>query len=87
VRVARTIFWLGIYLYEGQPDLQRAFLDIYGKDCVAFSHWFTEINFVDSQVLGPYFIVPVYTLWLSSRPPSFDPVYCPIQPARALAQT
>jgi hypothetical protein len=78
---------LGTYLYERQPDLQRTFPDIYGKDRVAFSHWFTEINFVGSQVLDPYFIVPVYTSWLSSRSPSFDPVHCPVQSATALAQT
>jgi hypothetical protein len=77
---------LGTYLYERRPDLQRAFPDIYGKDRVAFSHRFTEINFVGSQVLDPYFTVPVYTSWLTSRPPSFDPVYCPVQPARTLAQ-
>ena len=77
---------LGTYLYERRPDLQRAFRDIYGKDRVGFSHWFTEINFVGSQVLDPYFIVPVYTSWLGGRPPSFDPVYCPVQPARAPAQ-
>jgi Sulfotransferase domain len=68
---------LGKYLYDRRPDLQRAFPDIYGSSRVAFSHWFTEINFVGAEALDPYFVVPVYESWLSSCRPSFTPVHCP----------
>ncbi len=76
-RTPPVITNLGTYIYEDRPDLQVAFPDPYGADRVAFSHWFTEVNFVGSRVLDAYFLVPVYESWLKGPKPSFEPIHCP----------
>ena len=78
-RVPPAITNLGTYIYEHRPDLQAAFPDPYGVDRIAFSHWFTEVNFVGSQKLDPFFLVPVYESWLTGPHPTFNPIHCPTQ--------
>lgn len=72
---------LGTYIYEHRPDLQAVFPDPYGVDRMAFSHWFTEVSFVGSQKLDPFFLVPVYESWLTGPHPSFNPIHCPTRTA------
>ena len=76
-RIAPVITNLGSYLHRTRADLREAFPDLYGTDRVAFSHWFTEVSFVGSRVLDPYFVVPVYESWLNGFPPVFSPVHVP----------
>jgi hypothetical protein len=80
-RTRPAITNLGTYIYENRLDLQVAFPDPYGSDRVAFSHWFTEVNFVGVQKLDPFFLVPVYESWLTGPHPSFNPIHCPTQTA------
>jgi hypothetical protein len=80
-RIAPTITNLGTRLYQKRPDLQTSFPDLYEADRVAFSHWFTEVNFVGSQKLDPFFLVPVYESWLTGPHPSFNPIHRPTRAA------
>ena len=73
-RIPPTITNLGTYLYQKRSDLQTFFPDLYGADRVAFSHSFTEINFIGPPALDAFFTVPVYQSWLDGPRPSINPV-------------
>lgn len=81
-RLPPLITNLGARLYRCRPDLQQAFPDLYGRDRVAFSHWFTEI--AEDGALANAFIVPVYQSWVQNGPPTFSPIHLPAQPAGSL---
>ena len=84
-RLPPLITNLGARLYRSRPDLQQAFPDLYGRDRVAFSHWFTEI--ADEGALANAFIIPVYQSWVQNRGPTFSPVHLPCQPPSSLEGT
>jgi hypothetical protein len=84
-RLPPLITNLGARLYSSRPDLQQAFPDLYGRDRVAFSHWFTEI--ADEGALASAFIVPVYQSWVQDGAPTFSPIHLPAQPAGSLERT
>ena len=82
-RIAPLITQLGAYLYHSRRDLLEIFPDPYGRDRVAFSHWFTELSQVGSKRLDVRFLIPVYESWLQGPPPNFAPVHLPQQATRA----
>lgn len=53
---------LGAALYGLRPDLQASFPDLYGRNRVDFSTWFTE-NAPIELGLEPSYILPVLTSW------------------------
>jgi Sulfotransferase domain len=84
-RLPPLITNLGARLYRSRPDLQQTFPDLYGRDRVAFSHWFTEI--ADEGALANAFITPVYQSWVQNRAPTFSPIHLPAQPPGSLERT
>jgi hypothetical protein len=68
-RIAPLITQLGAYLYHSRRDLLEIFPDPYGRDRVAFSHWFTELSQVGSKKIGRPFSHPCLRVLVAGPSP------------------